>query len=61
MREVILQKIQSLKEENHGFAKNFVKWQVLCINDTHISEIDFSTLSDEKLLFAYDQIILRVY
>jgi hypothetical protein len=63
MRELILKRIEEIRNKEDGFNKSFMKWSnfSIGINETHISEIDFSLCDDVELLMLFEHIINRFF
>ena len=55
----IIAKINAIKEHSQGFSKSGGRWRGVMINGTHISEVDFYTLSPEELANAFFMISTR--
>ena len=66
MRKVILAKIEELKEQHNGFAKNHNQWlsAITYVGPTrerkHISKVDVDELTDEDLLIYFSRVIQRL-
>jgi hypothetical protein len=61
MREIILQRIEEMKEHERDFAPSSMRWQMTLINGVHISVCDFSKLTDVELVTAFERICQRYY
>ena len=61
MRNLILVRIQELREYHKGFGKTTMRWMNFEVNGDHISEARFTNLSDEKLLEEFERIVRRHY
>lgn len=61
MRELMLVRIQKIKEKNENFAKNTMRWGSRAVNNVHISEVKFSELTDEDLLSSFEMIVFTSY
>ena len=62
MRELILRRIQEIREGPRGndFSKGYMRWSKRVEFDgVHISKVDFDSLSDEKLMEAFELIHQR--
>ena len=66
MRELILKRIKEIKDREMGFKKALQKWNNFSISsistgtvNTHISEMDFSTMDDVELLMLFERIVKR--
>lgn len=65
MRELILKRIHELANANHNFSKDSFRWKSFIVNNDndkiHLSDVDFNTFDDEKLLKIYEKIVRRHY
>jgi len=63
MREIILKRIQEIKNHEGGFRKGTMKWDNFSTGTvkTHVSEFDFNQCSDEELIFLFERLIKRYY
>jgi hypothetical protein len=63
MRELILSRIEEIRKEERGFLLNALRWDKFStgIDKRHISEINFSELDDNSLLFLFERMIKRYY
>ena len=67
MRELILQRIQEIKEHtarglhDDAFDKRDGRWSQLEVDGVHISDIDFSTLKLDQLARIFEHIVRRYY
>ena len=67
MRELILQRIQEIKERtarglhDDAFDKRDGRWSQLHVEGVHISEVDFSELSNDQLIYIFEHIVRRYY
>ena len=67
LREMMLERIESLKKLSGGFSKSTMRWQTFYgigkegVVNTHISEMDFDALNDDDLLFLFERILQRYY
>ena len=65
MRELILKRIQVFKKNNENFNKEIMRWRNFKITwgdgtETHISKIDFESLSDDELLRIFELLMRRL-
>lgn len=60
LRKQILEKIEEYKFREMNFNKNVMRWQNFQIKDRHISEVDFTELTDNELIFHFERIVRRV-
>ena len=65
---LILQRIQEIEEHSAGmdmrdagFSKRDGRWRQLEVEGVHISEVDFSALDTEQLIYIFEHIIRRYY
>ena len=61
MRQLILNRIEEIKKYNDDFKKDTMRWNNVTVDGEHISNADFSKLSDGKLLIVFERIIRRNY
>ncbi len=61
MRELILKRIEEIKNKENSFSKSLMKWQNFStgIVKTHISDFDFNECNDVELLILFERIIRR--
>ena len=69
MRDLIIHSIMEYAEYHRGFNPESLRWRRggtkrnpgndFCINSVHISEVDWTTLSDADLLSAFEMIAQR--
>jgi hypothetical protein len=57
MKNLILDRIACLKSKYEDFNPGTMRWRSLYLDKVHISKINFSELSDEDLVSAYETII----
>jgi hypothetical protein len=57
MKELILDRIESLKSYHNGFSKGTMRWRNYEIKNTHISVFEFGNLTDGELLEEFERII----
>ena len=63
MRELILKRIEEIKAKENGFSKKgLMRWANFIVtwgdgSETHISQIDFQSLDDDRLLNVFERII----
>ena len=67
-RELILQRIQEIKDHSagmnmrdEGFSKRDGRWERLEVEGVQISEVIFSELSNDQLVYIFEHIIRRYY
>lgn len=58
MRDIVLQRLNALKQFEGGFSKDDGKWGHVYIDSSvakgvHVSEVDFSKLPDAELLNVF--------
>ena len=63
MRELILKRIEELRQTEKGFSKEYMRWKNFTIGytKTHISEFDFNSCDDEELLSLFERIMRVIY
>ena len=65
MRDLILKRIAVIRETEHGFDRETVRWEPITIMQglvpVHLADVDFSLLSDHELLTAFETILRRHY
>ena len=61
MRELMLKRIEEIRNKENGFCKSLMKWNNFStgIIKTHISDLDFSECNDVELLMLFERIIRR--
>ena len=57
-RILILDRIEVLREYEQGFDPRTMKWDDVFVDGVHLSEVDFTKLTDNQLLSMFE-IILR--
>ncbi len=75
LREKLLQRIYSIKTLHSGFKEDSMRWKLVSFGktrvpgvkkkqdtyvDTHISNVDFAALDDDKLIEVFEIIIRRM-
>ena len=58
MRELILKRIEEIKEKENGFV-SLMKWKGTITVD--ISKFDFNTCNDVELLILFERILRRYF
>jgi len=62
LRELLVQRIEEIKDHSPGdFDKRDGRWSQLKVGDVHISEVDFSVLSNDQLVYIFEHIVRRYY
>ena len=63
MRELLLKRIESIRNQSAGFSKSDRRWDNISNGTvkTHISEIDFDKCTDNDLLLLFERIVKRYY
>ena len=62
LREMIISKLQTIKDRENGFDSNVQRWKKSkwnMFNGQHFSEVEFESLEDKDLLNFYDKIMGR--
>ena len=59
MRDLILKRLNEIKEKEKGFPKDTIRWRDFIHNDVHVSELDFNTFNDVDLLRSFEYIFRR--
>lgn len=65
MRELVLQRIEDIRNRNDNFKKSLQRWQNMTIavgmarTEYPIQDVDFKELDDNDLLVALERIIRR--
>jgi len=59
MRELILQRIQEIKDYHNGFNQGAMRWRDYKIEGEPIHTVDFSKLDDTVLLKTFEFLIRR--
>ena len=62
MRELILKRIEEIRNANRGFPKSEMRWQNFSNGTvkTHISELKFEEMNDIELLMMFERLIRRL-
>lgn len=60
MRDLIIARIEEIKQKENNFSKKLFRWKNAYIGDIHISSINFNTLSDIDVVSAYESIVRQV-
>lgn len=63
MKELILKRIEEIKNNHQGFKKGTMRWDNFSTgtDKTHISEMNFEELDDNSLLLLFERLIKRHY
>ena len=61
MRQLVLNRINELKEKERNFPKSIMRWKNFYFGNDHISEIKFEDLSDDELFNLFERLIFRYY
>ena len=61
MRDLMLKRIEEIRNKENGFSKSLMKWNNFStgIIKTHISDFNFSECNDVELLMLFERIIRR--
>ena len=59
LKELLINRILELKKLFQNFSTSSMRWKNFKINNTHISNIDFNSLSEEELLNSFELIIRK--
>lgn len=59
MRDLILKRIQEIRELNSNFSRNLMRWQNFNCgpHNTHLSVYNFDTCNDEDLVKIFEKIV----
>ena len=62
LRQLILKRIEEIRKMEHGFPKEFTRWQNFSTgtDKTHISDMKFEEMNDYDLLFLFERIIRKM-
>jgi len=65
MRDLIVARLEELKEKERGFPRNVMRWANIFVDlngkTTHISDVEWCELDDIELLFLYERVIRQYY
>jgi hypothetical protein len=62
LRELLVQRIKEIKDHSPGdFDKRDGRWSRLKVGDVHISDVDFSRISNDQLVYIFEHIVRRYY
>jgi len=59
MRELILQRIEEISEQEQNFSKSLMRWKNYTIRGNHISETNFKVLPETELLQEFERLVVR--
>ena len=60
MRQLILNRIEEIRQQENDFSKNIMRWQWYTVKGMHISEAGFINLTDESLLQEFERLITQI-
>lgn len=62
MRNLIVARLGELKNstDGNGFNKKMMRWSHVEFYGQHVSEVDYSSLDDAKLLVFYEKILRQM-
>ena len=62
MRELILKRIEEIRNTNRGFPKSEMRWKDFSdgSDKTHISQLKFEEMNDVELLMMFERLIRRI-
>jgi hypothetical protein len=65
MRDLIVTRLEELKEKENGFPRNVMRWANIFVDlngkTTHISDVEWCELDDEALLILFERVIRQYY
>mgnify|MGYP001067684153 FL=1 len=65
MRDLIVARLEELKEKERGFPRNVMRWANIFVDlngkTTHISDVEWCELDDEALLILFERVIRQYY
>jgi hypothetical protein len=61
LRKLMIERIEGIKKFHSGFPKGTMRWANVVHENIHISQLDFNTLSDEKLFTLFESVIKKHY
>ena len=65
MRDLIVARLEELKEKEKGFPRNVMRWANIFVDlngkTTHISDVEWCELDDEALLILFERVIRQYY
>lgn len=65
MRDLIVARLEELKEKENGFPRNVMRWANIFVDlngkTTHISDVEWCELDDEALLILFERVIRQYY
>lgn len=59
MRELMLNSVKTMATLTCNFDQNWPRWRGFKISGTLISDIEWLSLSDTDLLYAYSQLVIQ--
>lgn len=60
IRGLVIKRMLQFKSVD-GFSKHLMRWAECYINKVHVSEVDFTLLSDDNLVNTFEMIIKKYY
>ncbi len=57
MKQLILARIEQISKSHNGFSKSTMRWSNYFISNIHISQFNFSELSDYDLIMEFERLI----
>lgn len=65
MRELIVTRLEELKEKGNGFSRDTMRWKniffVINSKPKHLSEVEWCELDDDTLLSVFERVIRRFF
>jgi hypothetical protein len=63
MRELILKRIEEIRNKEQGFPTSVTRWRNFThgTENKHLKDINFEELPDHELLFLFERLIRRYY
>lgn len=61
IRELILKRINEIKDHEHGFKKGTMKWDNFFTGTEkrHVSEVNFEEFDDFELVYLFERVVRR--
>ncbi len=60
MRQMILDRIEEIREKENNFDKRTTRWKEM-YHVNHYSQVNWSSLDDASLLFEFERMLRKYY
>lgn len=61
LRDLILARVQVIKEKEHGFSKDVTRWKNYYYGDIHVSDLIWENMDDVTLIDQFEMLIFKYY